>query len=351
MQPAIDRDVPLAPLTTLGVGGHAEYFIRATDLDTLRAAIRWAHESNMPVTVLGAGSNSLIADRGVSGLVIQNAIGGVWWHEQPGAQVSVTAGAGEEWDVLVVEAVQRDLWGIENLAAIPGSVGAAPVQNIGAYGAALSDVLTEVQAFDTKTGEVADLAAPQCQFGYRDSVFKQQPGRYIILSIMLLLQRFGSANIAYDDLTRWFADRDPATLSAGDVAGAVRTIRQRKFPAFEQVGTAGSFFKNPIISAAQAHRVRNEYPNAPLREVSEGYKLSAAWCIEMAGYPRGYARESVGLWRDHALVLVTHAGATSTAVAQFADEIATTVTHRLGVTLEWEVTQYGDENERTETYI
>lgn len=350
----IEEHVPLAPYTTFGIGGPAEYFVMVASVDDLRAAIVWAKERDLPVTVLAGGSNVLVADAGVRGLVVHLALQGIASHEEDDA-VLLIAGAGETFDAVVAHTVARGWWGLENLSCIPGSVGATPVQNVGAYGVEIADVLDSVEVYDTEDDAVSTFTSTMCAFGYRDSHFKHVDGkRYIITRVTYRLTRTPTPRLHYRDLADW--ERARREAGAQDVAptleeirAAVCAIRSRKFPDWTRMGTAGSFFKNPTVDAATFARLRAQYPELPghpatpagdaPEESKEGaVKLSLGWIIEHVLGARGERAGAVGTYEGQALVLVNHGGATAAAVDAFADDLARRVRDALGIEIEREVT-------------
>lgn len=333
------RDVPLAPLTTLGVGGPARWFLEAPDADTLAAGLRWARDRGLPVFVLGGGSNLLVADRGFPGLVIRVDVRGVEVAET-GGEIVVEAGAGEVWDALVARCVAAGWAGVECLSGIPGRVGAAPIQNIGAYGQEIGEVLEAVTVLDAETGRVRELDRAACAFGYRTSVFKTTAaGRYVVLGVRLRLRPGGAPTVRYAELARRLDGAAP-TLEA--VRRAVLALRRGKGmvidaetpPSDPDRRSAGSFFLNPVVPAALADEIAARAADPmPRWPAGDGrVKLSAAWLIERAGFRKGHARGAVGLSTRHALALVNRGGTAADLVA-LAAEIRRAVAAAFGVTL------------------
>ncbi len=293
--------------------------------------------SGKPFRVLGGGSNVLCAVPRVEA-VVQIAIKGVQLlRTEPNAFI-VQVGAGEVWHDMVMHTLAQGWAGLENLALIPGWVGASPVQNIGAYGVELCDRLHSVQAWDTHTGSMVDLPAAQCAFAYRDSVFKQQAGHYLITSVTFKLQRPWRPVIAYAELAQQFANQSP---SAQTIANAVIAIRQRKLPDPAVIPNAGSFFKNPLINSEQAAALKALHPTLPVyAQANGGRKLAAGWLIEQTGW-KGYTRSvgagKVGVHAAQALVLVHLGGATGADLLQLASDIQADVLAKFGVNLVREV--------------
>ncbi len=283
------RDVPLAPLTTLGVGGPARFFSEARTEDDVPAAVEFATREGIPLFVLGGGSNLLVADAGFPGVVLHMGIRGVT-ETAAGEETLVEAGAGESWDALVARCVESGLAGVECLSGIPGTVGGTPVQDVGAYGQEVASVIRTVRAFDRVSEGAHDLPASECGFGYRSSVFNTtRAGRYIVLRVTYALIPGGPPRVSYRDVMERFRSSG-APPSLGDVRAAVLEIRRAKamllVPGDPDSRSAGSFFKNPTVSEAEYTRL-NELvgPDLPRYPASEGLvKVPAAGLIEKAGF-------------------------------------------------------------------
>jgi UDP-N-acetylmuramate dehydrogenase len=334
----VREHVALAPLTTLGVGGAARWFVAATDEATVVAAHAWARERGVALRVLGGGSNLLVADAGVDALVLHVGLRGITTCTNAGG-LEVTAAAGEPWDGLVGHTVEHGWAGLECLSGIPGLVGATPIQNVGAYGQEVADTIVAVRALDTRTGEIATLPAARCGFAYRDSVFKRdEPGRWVVLAVSYRLRPGGPPTISYADVARQLGPAAAPTLTAARTA--VLTIRRAKSmvldPADANRRSCGSFFLNPILAAAEADAVtaRAGDPSMPRWTQPDGrVKLSAAWLIEHAGFTRGERAGPVGLSSRHTLAIVAHDGARAADVVAFAHRLQAAVQARFGVTL------------------
>jgi UDP-N-acetylmuramate dehydrogenase len=334
------ENVPLAPHCTLRVGGAARFFVEAADEATVREAVEWAAGRGLPVRVLGGGSNLVIADEGVEGLVLKIALRGVSARESAGA-VEVTAAAGEPWDDLVRHTVEQGWAGLECLSGIPGLVGATPIQNVGAYGQEVSDTLVAVRALDGERRQVVTLRPADCGFGYRDSFFKSgAPGRHVVLAVTYRLARGGAPTLRYADVTRALEARGLAAPSLADVRETVLQVRRSKSMVLEagdpNARSCGSFFLNPIVDAAalaaiDARAAGLAMPRWP--QPDGRVKLSAAWLIERAGFTRGQADGSVGLSTRHTLAIVCHDGARARDVVAFARRVRAGVEARFGVRL------------------
>ncbi len=335
------ENVVLAPHCTLGVGGPARWFMEAHDLAAVLVAHEWARRRGVPLRVLGGGSNVVVADDGVGALVLRLALRGLSTQHTPDG-VEVTAAAGEPWDDLVRHAVERGWAGIECLSGIPGLVGATPIQNVGAYGQEVSDTVTGVRALDRATGHVVTLGARACGFGYRDSALKSaEPERYIVLAVTYRLRPGGGPAVRYADVERELAARGVGHPGLGDVRASVLAVRRSKSMVLaagdENARSCGSFFLNPIVSAAEAAQVAERagahaaMPSWPERDGR--VKLSAAWLIERAGFTRGARAGPVGLSTRHTLAIVCHDGARARDVLAFARQLRDGVEARFGVRL------------------
>lgn len=327
--------VPLAPLTTLGIGGPARHYTRIGASEQLARALAWARERDLDVLVLGGGSNLLVGDDGFPGLVVHVVIDGVE-YAVAGGSTEVTAGAGESWDGLVAAVVGRGLAGVECLSGIPGFVGATPIQNVGAYGQEVAETIVRVEVVDRKTAEVLSIANAECAFGYRDSRFKQADrDRYIVTSVTYRLEKDGAPAIRYPELRRHLEATGVEQPSLGAVREAVLAIRRRKSMVVDTADpdsrSAGSFFTNPVVTSEVADRIGIE--GMPRYPAGDHVKLSAAWLIEQAGFSRGHVAGNVGLSTKHTLAIVNRGGGTAREVVALADEIRKRVNDRFGVEL------------------
>lgn len=330
--------VPLASLTTLRIGGNAQYVAAcATDKD-IETALAFKHERGLPLITLGEGSNVLASDAGYAGIVLQITANTISFTEA-GNTVLLVADAGAHWDDLVTEACARDLWGIENLAGIPGTAGAAPVQNIGAYGRELSDTLSYVDVYDCREERFVRLEKEDCGLGYRESRFKKEP-HMIVVRIALTLSKTADPRVDYKDLAARAA-RGAALDTPRRIAEVVRSVRAKKFPDLSLEGTAGSFFKNPILTAEAYASLQTQYPELPGYESGEGIKIPLAYVLDQILSLRGFRMGSVRLFEAQPLVLVADAGATAHEVELLAQEIVTRVFDTTGITIEREVRSIG----------
>ncbi len=338
MPHAITQNIPLAPYTTLGAGGKAEFFVTVKTQAELRDVVMWAKKEHHPITILGGGSNILVEDGGVKGLVIRVQCTEILYTEIDSDTVHVTIGAGVSLDTCVLELVQRKLWGLENLSGIPGTMGAVPIQNVGAYGVEAKDVVVCVSVYNTETDTVDELTNEACRFGYRDSLFKHEDEKkYIILSVTCVVTHTPQRKLAYKDLEIYF--RENSTPSIDEVRVAVLAIRSKKFPDWNIVGTAGSFFKNPIIPKSEYESLQVKYPDIPGYAVSGGMvKIPLGWVLDSVLHLKGHREDGVGLFEEQALVLVCEKGTSSENIKNFSQKIIDRVMEETGLIVEREVT-------------
>ena len=339
----IQENVALAPYTTLQVGGPARFFIEARSEDDIRDALLFARERSLEVFVLGGGSNLVVADAGWPGVVLKVAVMGITTHAHAhvGKRIFIV-GAGEDWDKLVAFSVQQNCAGIECMSGIPGTVGGTPVQNVGAYGQEVKDTIARVRVLDTIALEVRDMAAADCGFAYRTSIFNSsEKGRYIVTEVVFALTPDGSPKMEYADLKRYFADRPAASLN--EVREAVRSIRSTKGMLInaddEDSRSAGSFFKNPIVPQAEYQRIaalpickEEKIPSFPAP--AGMVKISAAWVVERAGFHKGYVDGRVGISRKHSLAIVNRGNATAEDVVRLKNKVQDGVFQTFGLRLQ-----------------
>ena len=340
----VQENVPLARLTTLQVGGSARFFVEAHSVAAVQEAVWLARARNLPLFVLGGGSNLLVSDAGWPGLVLNVAVHGINQRDGADGNTLFEVGAGESWDRFVSHAVREDCAGIECLSGIPGSVGGTPVQNVGAYGQEVSQTIESVQVFDLKDDQVRELCAEACSFSYRSSIFNStERARFIILRVTYGLTPGGAPALLYADLKRYFEGKKPPTLA--QVRDAVREIRARKGMLIVEGDpdsrSAGSFFKNPVLSQQQHDNLKRRaaekglaVPSYPALEKNR--KVSAAWLVEHAGFARGYNLGRAGISSKHALAIVNRGGATAAEILALRDEIQNRVEEIWGVRLEQE---------------
>ena len=336
------ENVYLASLTTLKVGGPARYFTEPKSAAEVAEAVNFARSKDLPLFVLGGGSNLVVSDAGWPGLVLKLAVPGI--EERPeNGKTLFDVGAGEEWDRFVARAVARNCAGVECLSGIPGSVGGTPVQNVGAYGQEVSETIESVLVFDLKDGQVRELCAEACGFQYRTSIFNtSERGRFIILRVTYGLTPGGKPRIEYADLKRHFAgfQQTPSLTSTRE---AVRRIRAAKAmlitPGDEDCRSAGSFFKNPVLSAGQYGELTRratakglQVPSYPALDAQR--KVSAAWLVEHSGFSKGYSSGRVGISRKHALAIVNRGEASATDILGLKEHIQQRVEELWNIQLE-----------------
>jgi len=333
-QAELQENVGLKKLNTLCVSATARYYMDVASLNDLRRALAWAQDNGLKTLVLGSGSNLVFAGD-FDGLVLRMQIAARSWEQVDDTGATLVLGAGENWHDAVLYAAGAGYRGIENLALIPGTAGAAPVQNIGAYGVELCDTLISVTALDRDSNELVCLDNAECGFAYRDSLFKRSPGRYIITGIKLRLSRTKPLQLGYRDLEDYLGDAVSQELDALTVAEAVMAIRRRKLPDPEMIPNAGSFFKNPVVSADKHSQLQAAHPDVVGYPQNGTVKLAAAWLIDQSGW-KGYRNALVGVHNRQALVLINHSGGAGSDVLKLASEIRQSVQERFGVNLEME---------------
>lgn len=348
----LEENIPLAPLTTFGIGGPARFFVEAKSRSDVEEAVAFSRTENLSLFILGGGSNLLVADSGWPGLVLKVAIQGI--DQRPGnddeGKVLFDVGAGEIWDRFVSHAVFAKCAGVECLSGIPGSVGGTPVQNVGAYGQEVSETIESVEVFDRREGQVRELCKEACRFSYRASIFNTtERDRLIILHVTYALVPGGEPHLEYADLRKHFEGRETRPNLA-ETREAVRHIRARKgmliTPGDPDSQSAGSFFKNPVLSEEQHDDLRKRaaarglnVPAYPALEKSK--KVSAAWLVEHSGFARGYGFGHTGLSTRHALAIVNRGGATAAEVLALKDQVQHRVEELWGVRLEPEPVMVG----------
>lgn len=331
----IHENVSLKNFNTFGIDASARYFVEINHEDDLVELFMDPQWKNTERLILGGGSNLLLTQN-FDGLIIRMNIRGME-HRVNHQDVFIEAGAGEVWNDLVNYAVRWGFAGMENLSLIPGSVGASPIQNIGAYGVELKDVFDLCRAFEIASGTFKIFDKEACRFGYRDSIFKQLKGQYIVVSVKFHLSLTPHINTRYGAIEQELVNRNIANPSIRDISQVVSHIRVSKLPDPSTIGNAGSFFKNPVITAAEFKEVAEKHPEVVNYPAGDGYiKLAAGWLIEQCGW-KGKVVGNTGTWKNQALVLVNHGGATGQEVYALSSQIIDTVYRKFGVTLEREV--------------
>lgn len=331
----ITKNKDLQSLNTFGIHALACEFAAFSNLNELHELV--SNNRDKSLMILGGGSNILLT-KDIDALVLRNEIKGVQILEENGPSVLIRSGAGEIWHEFVVKCIALGLGGLENLSLIPGSVGASPMQNIGAYGVEIKDVFKELEAYNIESGELHTFSKEQCEFGYRESVFKRKlKGQYVITSVTFQLSREHQVNSTYgainDELNKMGID-NPSIL---DISNAVIAIRSSKLPDPKQIGNAGSFFKNPVIETDLLEAIRVNHPDIPSYPAELGkVKLAAGWLIEQAGW-KGFTEKTYGVHKLQALVLVNYGGSTGQEIYDLSTRILEDVYQKFGVQLEREV--------------
>ena len=336
----IQANYPLSQLTTFHLGGPAKYYCKVANIDELGEALDFARGKNLPILILGGGSNMLVADRGFAGLVVQVDVKGIELIDD-----SIKVGAGEIWDDVVVFAMNNNLWGMENLSNIPGLTGAIPIQNVGAYGQEASQIVKEVEVFNLRTSQIKIVNNEECGFGYRKSHFNTDwKNQFVILSVTFQLSKIAKPNLTYVDVKKYFGEKINPTIA--EIREAIIEIRKKKFPNLSEFGTAGSFFKNLILSqrhydtlvyyskqnfseetVAMLEEIKTKFP------IKQGIKIPSAFLIDICGL-KGKSAGGARLWEKQALVIVTSSGAKSSDVLELYNQVKAEVLAKTGMTLE-----------------
>lgn len=348
----IQEHVPLAPLTTLGVGGPARYFCEATSEDDVREAAVFAREQGLPPFVMGGGSNLVIADAGFPGLVLKIGLRGVQQESLANGSVRFDVAAGEDWDTFVAKTIAAGCGGIECLSGIPGTVGGTPVQNVGAYGQEVAQTIAEVRGIHLPSLEKVTFRNQDCRFGYRSSRFNgDDRAEYVITAVTFTIPGNHKPTLRYTELQKYFADRS-SEPSLAEVRQAVLEIRRSKamliVPGDEDARSAGSFFKNPVVAedtcSALAEQLAAKGLQMPSFQAGAGYrKLHAAWLVEHAGFAKGYSKGRAGISRRHALAVVNRGGATAAEIIALKNAIQLQVWEAFGIKLHPEPVFVGSE--------
>ncbi|SDP38153.1 UDP-N-acetylmuramate dehydrogenase [Pseudomonas arsenicoxydans] len=335
----VQPQVSLKPFNSFGVDVKARLFAEVHSDADVREALTYATAHDVPLLVIGGGSNLLLtAD--IPALVLRMATRGIRILSDDGNKVVIEAEAGEPWHPFVQHTLAQGLAGLENLSLIPGTVGAAPMQNIGAYGVEIKDVFAGLTALDRQSGELRDFTLAQCNFAYRDSVFKQEPGRWLILRVRFTLDRAAHLHLEYGPVRQRLTEQGIDHPTATDVSQAICSIRNEKLPDPAVLGNAGSFFKNPLVSAALVAQLKIEYPDLVAYAQPDGQmKLAAGWLIERAGW-KGFRDGDAGVHKLQALVLVNYGSATGLQLLNLAQHIQKDISERFKVDLEMEPNQY-----------
>ncbi len=333
----VQSNVSLRHLNTFGLDADARYFVNVQSVDELIAVLRDPEWKETPKFILGGGSNILLT-KDIEALVIHPGIRGITIKEENEEAVVLKVGAGEVWHDFVMHCVSNGYGGVENLSLIPGTVGAAPMQNIGAYGVEIKSVVEAVEAVDIESGEKRVFSNAECEFGYRESVFKKAfKNKYVITGTTFKLSKKPVVNAAYGDVQKTLLEMGAETPTIRDISEAIMTIRRSKLPDPAEIGNAGSFFKNPEIPVAQFTHLRETFPEVPGYPVdAETVKVPAGWLIERAGW-KGYREGEIGVHSRQALVLVNYGGGTGAQIKALSEKIQESVAGKFGIRLNAEV--------------
>lgn len=330
----IQENISLKHYNTFGIDVLARFFVVIDSVSQLEELFQASHL--LPSLVLGGGSNILFT-KNVDGLVLKNQIIGIEKVGEDDTFVYIRSGAGENWHQLVLYCIHHGYSGVENLSLIPGSVGAAPMQNIGAYGVELKDIFFELSAYDIKNHVIRKFSNEACQFGYRESIFKKElKNQFFITSVTLRLRKQPLFNTRYGAIEQQLKEMNVQALSIKAISDAVIHIRTSKLPDPAVIGNAGSFFKNPVVSVEKWKQLQEEYPELIAYEGPDGYKLAAGWLIERCGF-KGYRMGDAGCHAKQALVLVNYGHASGNEIVQLSNQIIDAVKEKFGITLAREV--------------
>ena len=334
----IQHNFPLKNLTTFGIEASAKYFIEFKTVEELKKILSLPEFINEKKLILGGGSNLLFVSEFFDGLVLQNKIKGIEIYQENEEEVLLKSGAGESWHELVLYTISKKIGGLENLSLIPGTVGAAPMQNIGAYGVEIKDTFESLEALEIATGNIKTFSLEECQFGYRSSIFKhKEKGNYIILTVSFKLSKKTKFNTTYGAITDTLKEMGITELSLKSISDAVIKIRQSKLPDPKEIGNAGSFFKNPEVSNKLFEKIRLSFPEIPSYPTQpEMTKIPAGWLIEKCGW-KGKVIGQTGVHKNQALVLVNYGSAKGSEVKALSIEIQKSVKEKFGIELEAEV--------------
>lgn len=333
----IHTNIPLKNYTTMKLGGNARFMTEVHSPEEVQEVCRNAAAQNLPVFILGGGSNVIVRDEGYNGIVVRNRIAGFKVVADEPGMTTIKIGAGENWDSVVKRTVDMNLSGIEAMSAIPGTAGAAPVQNVGAYGQEIADSLVSLEAYDKQTDRFIVLESQDCGFSYRNSIFRStEANRYVILSITLQLSKTAPSPPFYAAVQTYFDEHNITLFTPQIVRDAVIEIRKNKLPDPEQTPNTGSFFKNAIVEDWQLADLKKDYPDIPTYDMSDGrYKVPTGWLIEQAGY-KGKTLHGMRVHDKNALVLINESATSYADLASARDEIMGAVRDKFRILIEQE---------------
>lgn len=332
----LKENISLQSYTSFGCNETSRYFTNVASADAVLEAFQWSKEKNIPYLILGTGSNVLFT-KPYEGLIIKNEIAGIEKTNETAGEVFLSVGAGENWHHFVSYCVQKGWGGIENLSLIPGTVGASPIQNIGAYGVEVQECIQRVTAYDTQSNQWVDLTNGECEFAYRDSLFKQQKNRYLITQVHFVLKKQPQLRTDYGAIKEVLHEKNIKNPSMADVSNAVIQIRNAKLPDPAKLGNAGSFFKNPTLSKTEFEKLLLLFPQMMAYPISDNaYKIAAGWLIEHCGW-KGVRKGQVGCFEKQSLVIVNYDHASGKEIFDFSEEIIQSVLQKFNLVLEREV--------------
>lgn len=349
----IHQNVKLSNYTTFRIGGNARYFAVIKSEEDLKQAVIFAKQKSLSIYILGGGSNLLISDEGVDGLVLKIEIKGVTWDSES----QVIVGAGEVWDDLVQQTVDKNLYGLENLSYIPGTVGASVVQNIEAYGGRVQDVVSWVEVFDIKTNEVKRISKENCEFKYKESIFKKEEGKnFVVLNVCFCLQKEGTLQFDYKEVKRSMIEKGIVEMSLKDLRNIIIEIRRKKFPKLSDIGMAGSFFKNPSVDKNQLEELKKFLPELRYYSLdqnflridngketpkdSENFRVALAYIFDRGFGLNGLREGNVGIHDSNPLILINCGGATAKEMRAFANSLMEKTKEKTGIDIEPEVVMW-----------
>ncbi len=332
----MQENISLKKLTTFKIGGEARYFFIVKNTEELKEAVIFSQTKKLPLFILGGGSNVLVSDEGFSGLVVKMEIKGIEELNSENQKI-VIAGAGENWDSFVKYTVEKNLVGLENLSGIPGTVGASPVQNIGAYGAEVGNSISWVEVWDIESNEIKILKKGECEFGYRESIFKKRKN-LIITRVAFEFLEDTKISAEYKDVSEYKVKNNIKEFSQKLLRKAILEIRNSKMPDLNKFGTAGSFFKNPVVSEKKFEELKKQFPELPSFKSKNGeIKIPLAYILDKICGLKGYRKNNVELFKNQPIVIVSDSGATAKDVKNLAKEVIEIVKSKTGVEIEWEV--------------
>lgn len=340
----IRKNEPLAPYTTLRVGGAADFFCVAKKVEDIIEATKFAKKEKIPLYVMGGGSNIIIPDDGVRGLVVMSELKGLLMRNLGNYTKELIVSSGENWDDVVSYSVKEGLYGLENLSGIPGTVGAAPIQNIGAYGAEVSEFIKSVRCINLKTNKEEVFSNDECKFGYRESVFKKATGSHLfVTAVVFELESTGRVNIGYSDLKNRFKDSYSSNLTPTDIRDAVIEIRKNKLPDYRLIGSAGSFFKNPVITSKKYDEIKALCIDMPIFESQDQdgeIKIPLAWILDNVLQLKGHIVGGAQIHVKQPLVIVNIGNATSKDIEDLAQFVEKKVMEKFRIKIEREVKNF-----------